>query len=180
MILAVLLLLLLGAFVVTFMITSEFIAFLRTRVPFVPTNQADVEFFVKILGLDQADVFYDLGSGNGKVIFLVKKLSGARGVGFELGWWTVLYAKFKALLLGSRAKFYNRNFFKANWQEADFIYAYLYPPLMRRIKDKFLAECRSGAIMIVRDFPLPDLKPDEVYFRPRNHEIYIYKKIVEK
>jgi len=40
-----------------------------------------------------------------------------------------------------------------------------------------LAECRPGAIAIIRDFPLPDLKPDETHYLPKKHEIYIYRKV---
>ncbi len=172
----IMLVLLLVAIGVLFVVISEFVAFLRTRVPFVPTHAGDIEFIVKKLGIKSSDVFYDLGSGNGKVIFLVNRLSGARCVGFELGWWTILYAKLKASLKHSKVKFLNQNFFSSSWSEADYIYCYLYPPLMGRIEEKFLAECKIGSMAIVRDFPFPNLKPMEKYFLPKSHEIYIYKK----
>lgn len=163
--------------ILLFIISSEFIAYLRTRVPFVPTHAGDIEFIVKKLGLTSADTFYDLGSGNGKVVFLVEKLSGAKVKGFELSWWTVLFAKIKALIKGSKAKFKSKNFFKANWSEANYVYAYLFPPLMWRIEEKFLADCKPGSIAIVRDFPFPNMKYSEKYFLPKKHEIYIYKKL---
>jgi hypothetical protein len=163
--------------ILLFVIVSEFVAFLRTRVPFVPTHAGDIEFIVKKLGITSADVFYDLGSGNGKVVFLVESLSGAKVKGFELSWWTILFAKLKALFIGSKAKFVNKNFFKQDWSGANYIYGYLYPPLMGRVKEKFLSECRPGSVAIIRDFPLPDLKPNETYFLPKEHEIYIYKKV---
>jgi hypothetical protein len=48
---------------------------------------------------------------------------------------------------------------------------------MGRVKEKFLADCKPGSIAIIRDFPLPGLKPDEVFYMPKKHEIYIYKKV---
>jgi hypothetical protein len=177
MLLTILCLFLLFALLLVFMTFSELVAFLRTRVPFVPTNAGDIEFMVKKLGITPKDTFYDLGSGNGKVVFLVEKLSGAKSQGFELGWWTILYAKLKALLTGSKAVFVNKNFFKEDWSGANYVYGYLYPPLMARVKEKFFAECKPGSIAIIRDFPLPDLKPNDTYFMPRKHEIYIYKKV---
>lgn len=95
MLLTILCLFLLFALLLVFMTFSELVAFLRTRVPFVPTNSGDIEYIVKKLGISSADTFYDLGSGNGRVVFLVSKLSGATAVGFELGWWTYLFAKIK-------------------------------------------------------------------------------------
>jgi len=164
--------------VLLFVITSAFIGFILTRVPFVPTDTGDIEFIVKQLGVSDKDFFYDLGSGDGKVVFLVNKLSGANGVGFELTWWTyvlsVLISKFKNK--NGKLKFRNQNFFKHSWAEASFVYGYLYPPLMRSVEEKFLADCRPGTVAIIRDFPFPNLKPDQIHFRPKKHEIYIYIK----
>src|SRR5580704_16204160 len=108
--LIVLMVFLLFALVVLFMMISELVAFLRTRVPFVPTRAGDIKFIVEKLPITSKDIFYDLGSGNGKVVFMVEQLSGARVQGYELGWWTILFAKLKALLKGSKAKFINKNF----------------------------------------------------------------------
>lgn len=161
-----------------FVISSEFVAFARTRVPFVPTHAGDIEFIVNKLGIKSSDVFYDLGSGNGKVVFLVSKLTGATCVGFELSWWTVLFSKIRQQATGNRKiKFKNRDFFKEDWSKANIIYCYLYPPLMGRIEEKFKKEMKPGSIAIIRDFPFPNMKYMEKYFLPKAHEIYIYKKV---
>ena len=173
----ILLLFLVLAFLLLFVIFSEFIAFVRTRVPFVPTTAGDIEFIVKKLGISSKDTFYDLGSGNGRVVFIVEELSGAKVKGFELSWWTILYAKIKAKLKGSKAVFANKNFFKEDWSGANYIYGYLYPPLMNRVGEKFLKDCKSGSTIITRDFFLPNLKPVEIFKMPKDHEIFVYKKM---
>ncbi len=188
-----LILMLLFALLLLFVIFSAFLGFVITRVPFVPTYNSDVEFFVKELKISSSDVFYDLGSGDGKVIFLVNKLCGAKCVGYELTWWTHWLAKLKKRFLQpfspfrgdvasasevtERLQFKNQNFFKHPWTDANFIYAYLYPPLMGRVEEKFLADCRPGTIAIIRDFPFPNLQPVKVHFRPKRHGIYIYRKV---
>ena len=164
------------ALLILFVVLSKFIAFVRTRVPFVPTRKSDIEFIVKKVGINSSDVFYDLGSGNGKVVFLVEKLTGAQAVGFEMGWWTYLYSVLKSRLINSKARFKNKNFFHAPWKDADIIYCYLYPPLMGRIEEKFLTEMKPGSLAIVRDFPFPQLAHKEKYFLPGDHEIYVYRK----
>jgi len=165
------------ALALLFFILSEFVAFVRTRVPFVPTHTGDIEFIVKKLGISSRDVFYDLGSGNGKVVFLVEKLSGAQTLGYELSWWTVLYAKINAIIKKSKAKFINKNFFKENWSGANIIYGYLFPPLMGRVEAKFLADCKPGSIAVIRDFPFPNMEYSDKFYLPKEHEIYIYKKV---
>ena len=167
---------LLFALVLVFIILSEFIAFIRTRVPFVPTTAGDIEFIVNKLGISPHKVFYDLGSGNGKVVFLVEKLTGARVTGFELSWWTILFAKLKAKLTGSKASLLTR-IFLSKTGGADIIYCYLYPPLMARIEEKFKQEMQPGSIAIVRDFPFPNMPHEYKYYLPKKHEIYIYKKL---
>lgn len=179
LLLTILIIFLLFTWLLLFVIFSAFLGFVLTRVPFVPTYRSDIEFIVKKLGISSSDMFYDLGSGDGKVVLLVNELSGASGVGFELTWWTHLLAKLKSKIKGqmSKVKFRNQNFFKHSWQDADYIYGYLYPPLMRRVEEKFLADCKPGSVAIIRDFPFPNLKPTEVFYRPKDHEIYIYKKM---
>lgn len=180
---------LLVSVVLVVVITSAFLGFVFTRVPFVPTNKEDVEFFVKKLSLGSKDVFYDLGSGNGKVVFIVNKITGAKCKGFELTWWTHLLARinlwqkknspfFPSLLkrgLGG-IQFKNQNFFKHPWGEATVVYGYLYPPLMGRVEEKFIKDCKPGAFAVIRDFPFPNLKPLEIIKRPKEHELYIYLK----
>lgn len=163
------------AFFLLFVIFSAFLGFLLTRVPFVPTYAGDVKFIVKKLGITSRDVFYDLGSGNGKVAFLVEKLAGSRVTGYELTWWTHLWAKLQKVFTGSKANFINRDFFKEDWSKANIIYCYLYPPLMRRIEEKFKTEMKPGSVAIVRDFPFPDMAYAEKYYLPKEHEIYVYK-----
>lgn len=163
---------------VLFVILSAFLGFLQTRVPFVPTSTSDIDFIARELKIGPNDIFYDLGSGNGKVCFLINRLSGAKCLGFELTWWTHLLAQLNRKLFYSKKKieFKNENFFKVNWAEANYVYGYLYPPLMARVKEKFFAECKPGSVAIIRDFPFLGVKPDIIYKRPGSHEIYIYKK----
>lgn len=174
MFIAFLLIFLFFTIALLFVITSSFFGFIRTRVPFVPTATRDVEFIAKDLGITSKDIFYELGSGNGKVCFAVEKFSGAECTGYELTRWTHLWAKLKALLTGSKSKFLRKDFFKQDWSKPTVIYGYLYPPLMPRIKEKFLVECKPGSKAIMRDFYLPGLIPDKVYERPGNHQIYVY------
>lgn len=169
---------LLFSFLMLFIISSAFLGFLITRVPFVPTYSSDIEYIVEKFNIQSHQTFYDLGSGDGKVCFLVNKLSGAKCVGFELTLWTYVLSvlKLKVKSVKSKVEFKNENFFKVNWAEADFIYGYLYPPLMGRVEEKFLQESKRGAVAIIRDFPFPNLKPKEVIHRPKKHEIYVYVK----
>ena len=173
----ILFLLLIYCVLIVFVLGSSFIAVVLGGVPFVNTSKQDIEFIVKELKISSKDIFYDLGSGHGSTIFLVEKLSGAKVKGFELALWAHLLAKIKSNFLKSHAKFVLGNFFKHSWTEANYVYAYLFPPLMARVEEKFLADCKPGSTAIIRDFPFPNLKAVAVYKMPKKHKIYIYKKV---
>lgn len=170
-ILSALLLFLLGF---SFVLISAFLGFVLTRVPFVRSPKKDLMEVFARFPLKDGQVFYDLGSGDGKIIFVAEETAKIQGVGFEQTLWTNLLARFRARLRKSKAIFFTKDFFKVSWQEADVLYAYLYPPLMAKIEKKFLAECRPGTMFIVRDFPFPGIKPSEVMLFERGHEVYIY------
>jgi hypothetical protein len=166
---------LLMALVIFLVTLSSLLGFVLTRVPFVPTAARDIRAIVARVPLTQEDIIYDLGSGNGKVAFMLSDLTGARTTGFEMTLWTHWYARIKQLLTRSPARFVRGDFFKRDWSGASVIYCYLYPPLMRQIGDKALAECRPGTRIIVRDFPIKHLSPIDHFHTYGKHEIFVYK-----
>ena len=167
MLLVILILCLFAAVLLTIFAISGLTAFLLTRVPFVRTNSSDIEFIIRKLELSPEDTVYELGSGDGHVAFLFERLAGCKVVGYELGWFIVWWARLQAKVVGSKARFINKNFFKADWSDAGIIYCYLFPPLMARIEQKFKKEMRPGSLAIVRDFPFPTMEHWEKYAMPK-------------
>ena len=170
----ILLLLMLGALVILVVMLTEMIVFVRTRVPFVPTNQVDLLELAKKLPIISTDYVYDLGSGNGKVVFTIEKASGARVKGFQLGGWTQWYAKLKKFFTRSKAELVSGNFFNHHWGEATVIYGYLYPHLMENIGTKALEDCKPGTKILARDFPIPNLPLYEEWKTPSGHTMRLY------
>lgn len=155
-------------------IFTEMLVFIRTRVPFVPSPRHDIVRMVKELPISKDDYVYDLGSGNGKVVFAIEELSGARVKGFQLNGWTHWYAVLKKSFRRSNAELVGSNFFKHDWKDATVIYAYLYPFLMRDIGEKALADCRPGTKVIARDFSIPNLTLTSHWDTGGGHELFIY------
>ena len=166
---------LVGTLLILFFITSSFLGFVITRVPFVPTAASDVRSIVERVPLSPNDIIYDLGSGNGKVAFMMEQLTGAKTVGFEATLWAHWYARLKKLLIRSGAKFILGNFFKHDWSEATVIYCYLYPSLMTQVGEKILTECRQGTKVIVRDFPIANWQRTDYFRTYGRHEVFVYQ-----
>lgn len=175
MVTAILLLLLIFNALLLFVIFSAFWGFLTTRVPFVPTRSEYVRSLVVNMAISPSDVVYELGSGNGRVAFLIEELTGAKVIGYEATLWTHLWARAKKRAKRSQSLFVRGNFFRHDWSPATVVYCYLYPPLMRRIGEKALAECRPGTRIVSLDFPIPNLR-QTAEFKPRpGHTMYIYE-----
>ncbi len=175
MILAALILILFLSLLVLFYTASSFFSFWRTKVPFVPTPRKDIRLIVQSLKITPRHTFFDLGSGTGKVIFLVEELTQAKTKGFELALWAYLWARLKKRLTGSRALFTHGDFFQEDWSEADFLYAYLFPHAMAQVEEKYKSNCKPGAVAIVRDFPFPKSQPSRILTTPANHKIFVYQ-----
>lgn len=170
----ILALLMVGAFAVLVIMFTEMLNFVQTHVPFVPTAKIDLIDMIARAGITREDLVYDLGSGNGKVVFTVEQQTGARAKGFQRGGWTQWYAQLRKRLTGSKTEFVTGNFFDHSWSEATVIYAYLYPFLMRSVEEKALEDCRPGTKLVVRDFYLPTLKHANSWHTPTGHTMYLY------
>lgn len=166
---------LLFSLLVLFIISSSFIGFVMTRVPYVRTRAADIKEIVRRVPITAADSFFDLGSGDGKVMFLVEKISGAKVKGFELTIWTHIWSRIRRVAKKSRAEFVYGNFLQNNFSQATVIYCYLYPHLMRMIGEKVLADCKPGTKVVSRDFPIPNLTKIDEWKSPTGHDIYLYR-----
>lgn len=173
--LAILIFLLIFSVVFAFVMFSSIIGFLMGRVPYVRTRKADILQLADKLSITKNDYFFDLGCGDGKVLFAIEKLSGAKTRGFEITLWTHLWSRIKRLALGSKTELVFGNFFKNNFSDATIIYCYLFPPLMPTVGEKVMNECKSGTRIVSRDFPIPNLKLVGSWKSPTKHILYLYQ-----
>ena len=130
---------------------------------FVPTEQDDVPRMLKLVGLHDGDVVFDLGSGDGRIVFEAAKLNKtARGRGIEIDEKLVLEARKVANASGvaDRVQFLHQNAFDADLKEATVIAMWLWPELMRMLRPKILAEARPGTRVVTRIWDLGSWKPD--------------------
>lgn len=131
---------------------------------FVPTDQDDVPRMLKLAGLRDGDVVFDLGSGDGRIVFEAAKLNPtARGRGIEIDEKLVREARKVASTngLSDRVQFLHQNAFDADLKDATVIAMWLWPELMRMLRPKILAEARPGTRVVTRTWDLgPGWKPD--------------------
>ena len=131
---------------------------------FVATEQEDVPRMLKLAGLRDNDVVFDLGSGDGRIVLEAARLNPTvRGRGIEIDEKLVFESRKVAAAngLADRVEFLHQNAFDADLKEATVIAMWLWPEVMRMLRPKILAEARPGTRIVTRIWDLgPAWKPD--------------------
>lgn len=141
--------------------------------PFVPTQKSAAASMIARAGVKKGDVVYDLGSGNGKLLFLAAA-KGARAIGYEINPMLVFYSNVLAFFSPYRGQVITRwkNFWNADIHDADIICIYLLPWKMDRLEQKIKQECKKGTIVVSNSFIFPKWKT--LRQDTANH-IYVFK-----
>ncbi|HYC44456.1 MAG TPA: class I SAM-dependent methyltransferase [Burkholderiales bacterium] len=132
---------------------------------FVPTEQDDVPRMLKLAGLRDGDVVFDLGSGDGRIVLEAAKSNPTvRGRGIEIDEKLVFESRKTAQAAGlaNRVQILHQNAFDADLKEASVIAMWLWPELMRMLRPKILKEARPGTRIVTRIWDLGSWKPDLV------------------
>src|SRR6266481_4824434 len=57
---------------------------IQPEVPYVPTTDEAVQAMLKLADVKKADVVYDLGCGDGRIVIAAAKNYGAHGIGIDI------------------------------------------------------------------------------------------------
>lgn len=122
--------------------------------PYVPTPRTAVRRMLALADVDEGDVVYDLGSGDGRIVIMAAKEFGARGVGVEIDRDLVERARFKARQAGvaDRVTFRRGDLFDADLGDATVVTLYLWPHMNERLRPKLQSELAAGARVVSYDF----------------------------
>jgi cyclopropane fatty-acyl-phospholipid synthase-like methyltransferase len=130
---------------------------------YVPTPDGVVSAMLDVAGVTSADVVYDLGSGDGRIVIEAARKYGARGVGIELDPELNKKAMKNAQKAGvaDKVTFVKADFFKANLSEASVVTLFLSPNINARLQPKLRRELKPGTRIVSHRFTMPsDWKPD--------------------
>lgn len=145
--------------------------FAGSDAPYVPTKESIVRKILKAAGVKKGKKFYELGSGDGRVV-LQAALLGAAASGIEQSLIRVIYSRFKAWRLasrlrGMRIKFMYGDVFKRSYRDADIVYIYLLPTGVEKLETKLKKELKKGSVIITQTFHFKNWKPfRKISFKP--------------
>lgn len=122
--------------------------------PYVPSNAKTVERMLEFAEIKPNDVVYDLGSGDGRLVFAAAKTARS-AIGYEISYPIFLLSKLKQYFFRHKGKIHNRSFLKTKLHDADVIFCYLLDPTMKKLQEKFIKELKSGTRIICHGFKIP-------------------------
>jgi SAM-dependent methyltransferase len=131
---------------------------------YVPTPQPVVEAMLELAQVKAADVVYDLGSGDGRIVITAAKKYGAHGVGIEMDPALVKKARENAAAAGvaSRVRFVTADLFTTDLRPASVVTLYLLQSINERLRPKLVRELKPGARVVSHVFNMgPEWPPEQ-------------------
>lgn len=131
--------------------------------PFVPTDPVFVERVMELATLKPGDVFYDLGSGDGRLV-IAAALRGAIAYGIEIDFLRYWYSRswIKLLRLDQTAKIIRENFFDINLSHADVVCLFLLQETNEKLEKKLEKELKPGTRVVSIAFRFPHWQPVKI------------------
>jgi SAM-dependent methyltransferase len=157
------------------------------RIPDAPYLQTPPEVVLKMLEMakvDKADVVYDLGSGDGRIVIAAAQKFGARAIGIEIDPELIRESDRESKLaiaktpeIRDRIKFIKQDFFKTDLGDATVITLYLIPQTNLLVLSEILPKLKSGTRIISHEYGLGDLPPNQtekVTINNREYRTYLW------
>ncbi len=165
------------AFTILQLAFAAFILFLClafvTGGPFVPSTNTAVEAMIKAAHIHPGMTVYDVGSGDGRVLFAAAR-EGANAVGIEINPYLVWYTRIRAFFspYRGRIRVVWGDLWRTDLKRADLVFVYLIPWRMGDFAAKLTRELPKGAAVVSNSFIFPNWKA--IHKDPRHH-IYTFR-----
>lgn len=151
----------------------------RQDAPYIGTPQVVVDAMLALAEVGPADLVYDLGSGDGRIVIAAARDRGARGVGVEIDPELVSQSRQSAEGAGvaDRVRFVEQDLFLTDLRAATVVTLYLSPTLNLRLRPTLLRELAPGSRIVAHDFDMGDWPPTAtrtVRSRYRDHRVFLW------
>jgi ubiquinone/menaquinone biosynthesis C-methylase UbiE len=145
-------------------------------ISFIPTPYERIDAFFELTPVSSSDVVYDLGSGDGRVLFAALEKGAGKAVGVELNPELIRTARESARSKGleGRATFLEADLMQVNLADASVVLCYLSSTASTALKAKLESELKPGTRVVMESFPIPGWKPVRTVSRDYNIACFEY------
>lgn len=152
----------------------------RPDVIFVPTPQDVVEKMLEVAKVDEDDVVYDLGCGDGRIVVTAAKKYRCKAVGFDVDPKRIKESQenVEKNKVGNLVEIRREDIFGLDLSKASVVTLYLLPSLNVKLIPQ-LEKMKPGSRIVSHDFSMRGVKPDKVVrmqskHTNRQHTIYLW------
>jgi SAM-dependent methyltransferase len=146
--------------------------------PFVPTPQDVVNRMLDLASVTSADVIYDLGSGDGRIVITAAERFGARGVGIDIDPQRIAESNANAERAGvtNLVRFIEQDAMTVDLSEATVVTLYLLSSSNMKLRPMLTRQLQLGARIVSHAFSMGDWEADQVdrYVDERGHTRTLY------
>lgn len=125
-----------------------------------PTPHNVVADMLRLGGVREGDLVYDLGCGDGRSVIAAVK-AGARGVCVDIDPQRILESRANAAVAGvaERIRFLEQDLFTTDFRDATMVFLFLWPDLNLKLRTKLWRELRPGSRVISYVHDMGDWPP---------------------
>jgi SAM-dependent methyltransferase len=115
-----------------------------------PTPDDVVVAMLRLAAVNERDVVYDLGCGDGRIVVAAARDFGARGVGIDIDPQRIRESLENAKAAGvmNRVSFREEDLFEADIREATVVTLFLWPHLNLKLKPRLLEQLKPGTRVV--------------------------------
>lgn len=148
--------------------------------PFVTSPVPVVDRMLEVAGLKNSETVYDLGCGDGRILFSAAKNFGAKAVGVEISEKLVKEARDRAESMGlqEQVKVIQGDMLQVDLRNADVVALYLMTEANDQLRPKLERELKPGARVVSLEFKIQGWKPvkvDKIETHHHPYMIYLYE-----
>lgn len=131
--------------------------------PYIATEYRVVDEMLKSLNLKSADILYDLGCGDGRIVIEAAKKFDVHGVGIDIDPRRIVESKSNASMakVSDRTVFLQQDLFESDIREATAVAIFLFPEMNLKLIPKFFHELKPGTRIVSHNFGIGEWKPDK-------------------
>lgn len=138
--------------------------------PYVPTRSRDIARFLELAEIKTNDVVYDPGCGDGKILVAAAS-RGADARGFEISILNYLFCK----IFRRNIKVSFKNFFKADFRDADIVYMFLSPKAHKKMGEILRKQMKKGSRIIAYAWPIEGWEPEKINRAASQPDLFLYR-----
>lgn len=144
-------------FLAGFILYTSFLIYSHLKgAPYVPTANKEIDSILKEADLKTNDIFLELGCGDGRVVRRAVQRYHVQGIGVDVNPLLLYQGKIMSKInkLDGNIIFKKENMLQSNFGEADTIYLFLLPDLIKKILPKLEKGTKKNCLFISHGFKI--------------------------